>query len=920
MKTLSTWIALPLFLAAAGFAAAQAELVPAGGREGIQEYRLEPNGLRVLLIPDASQPKVTVNLTVFVGSVHEDYGETGAAHLLEHMLFKGTPTYPDIYKALNERGASWNGSTWTDRTNYFETLPASDSNLEFGIRFEADRMVNSFVRQSDLDSEMTVVRNEFEMGENSPVSVLMERMVSTSYLFHGYGHSTIGARSDLEEIPITRLQSFYQRYYQPDNALLIVAGRFDEAKAKQTIAQYFGAIPKPERELPRLYTIEPPQDGERMVNLRRVGEVGAVGLAYHVPAGSHPDFPALEVISQVLAAEPTGRLYKRLVETKKAVNVSAFSFQMRDPASFMVLSEVRKDGSLQAVLDEAIAIVEGLEQEPVTPRELEQAINAIEKSRSLLFSNSQRLAIEMSEWAAMGDWRLFFVHGERLGELSPEKVTATAQRYLRRNNRTAGMFIPTQAPERVGIPQVENLEQQIAELRGGESAGAAAEQVEAFDTSPQNLEARVQRSTPLPGFQLATLPKETRGDRVIAQLDLYVGNPADLAGRMHVNEFVAAMLSRGTTEHTREELKTELDRLKASVRIFGGSNQTGVRIETLRASLPETLKLVIEMLRQPSFDPEELELLRRETLAALEEATKEPMALAPTRIRNHLFPPDHINYTPTIAEQIEQAESITVEQLRQFHADFYAPGAAYASIVGDFDAAEAGRLLADGLAGWEARRTSERIDPTYPQEPKTIDEVINTPDKENAMTVIADLIRVDREDPDYSALLIANHILGGEALSSRLGDRLRQKDGLSYGAGSQVAPDPRTDVCTFFGYAISAPQNVDGVQQGLFEELKRFHDQGVGEEELARAKESFLQELEVSLANDAVLAGLLSRDLLRGKTFEELAQRQAEIRALAKPEVDAAIRRFFDPASISIVKAGDMSKVAAATPQPTSGP
>jgi zinc protease len=195
MKARSTGAFLLLLLLTCSYALAEPELELTGGREGIQEYLLQDNGLKVLLIPDRSQPKVTVNLTVFVGSVHEDYGETGAAHLLEHMLFKGTPTFPDVYKALNQRGASWNGSTWTDRTNYYETMPASDDNLEFGIRFEADRLVHSFVRQGDLDSEMTVVRNEFEMGENSPTSVLLERMTSVSFLFHGYRHSTIGARS-----------------------------------------------------------------------------------------------------------------------------------------------------------------------------------------------------------------------------------------------------------------------------------------------------------------------------------------------------------------------------------------------------------------------------------------------------------------------------------------------------------------------------------------------------------------------------------------------------------------------------------------------------------------------------------------------------------------------------------------------------
>ena len=267
--------------------------------EGITEYHLE-NGLRVLLFPDPTRPKVTVNLTVLVGSRHEGYGETGMAHLLEHMVFKGTPTHPDIPGAMKERGAQFNGSTWVDRTNYYETLPASDQNLEFAIKLEADRMINSPIKAEDLATEFSVVRNEFEAGENSPERVLSQRMTAVAYEWHNYGKSTIGNRSDIERVPVDNLREFYKRFYQPDNAVLVVAGKFDETKALEYITKYFGAIPKPARKLPATYTEEPPQDGERMVTLRRVGDVGLVGLLYHVPAASHAEFPAVEILGQIL--------------------------------------------------------------------------------------------------------------------------------------------------------------------------------------------------------------------------------------------------------------------------------------------------------------------------------------------------------------------------------------------------------------------------------------------------------------------------------------------------------------------------------------------------------------------------------------------------------------------------------------------
>src|SRR6476659_24747 len=216
--------------------------------EGVTEYRLA-NGARVLLFPEQSRPTVTVNMTVLVGSRHEGYGEAGMAHLLEHLVFKGTPTFRDVPKALRDHGASFNGTTNVDRTNYFETLPATDENLAFGIRLEADRLVNSFVKREDLVSEMTVVRNEFERGENSPQGVLSQRIYAAAFEWHNYGKSTIGNFSDIERVPIENLQAFYKKYYQPDNVVLIVAGKFDEAKALALITKHFGPIPRPTRKL-----------------------------------------------------------------------------------------------------------------------------------------------------------------------------------------------------------------------------------------------------------------------------------------------------------------------------------------------------------------------------------------------------------------------------------------------------------------------------------------------------------------------------------------------------------------------------------------------------------------------------------------------------------------------------------------------
>src|SRR5450759_1832162 len=320
---------------ACALAAVSAQTLPAGVQKmasvgGITEYDY-PNGLKVLLYPDAADPKITVNVTYLVGSRHEGYGETGMAHLLEHMDFIETTNDRRIKDEIVAHAANWNGTTSDDRTNYYETVPSTDENLKWALGLEADRMVNVKFTKQILDTEMTVVRNEFERGENNPASILRERVASTAYLWHNYGKSTIGSKEDLEKVPVNRLAEFYKKYYQPDNAVLVVTGRLDDAKTLQMIADTLGKLPRPTRVLDQTYTVEPAQDGERFVSLRRVGQGQNLIVAYHTVSASHPDAAAMQVLSGVMSGgggggrggrggggPADGRLAKALVDTKLA--------------------------------------------------------------------------------------------------------------------------------------------------------------------------------------------------------------------------------------------------------------------------------------------------------------------------------------------------------------------------------------------------------------------------------------------------------------------------------------------------------------------------------------------------------------------------------------------------------------------------
>lgn len=917
---LAAWVTTPLPAQRAPQGKAQAAVPVKAERgatvEGITEYML-PNGLRVLLFPDESKPTTTVNITYFVGSRHESYGETGMAHLLEHLVFKGTPNHPNIPQELTERGARPNGTTWFDRTNYFETFSATADNLEWALDLEADRMVNSFIAKKDLDSEMTVVRNEFEMGENSPFRVLMERTLSTAYLWHNYGKSTIGSRADLENVPIERLQAFYRKYYQPDNAILVVAGKFDESEALRLIEEKFGRIPRPDRTGANViyptYTVEPTQDGEREVVVRRVGDVQYLMASYHVPPGSHEDFAAIDILAHVLGNSPSGRLYKALVETNKASRVGAFPFQLKEPGVLLLYAEVRAEDSLTEAREALVRTIDELATNPVTAEEVERARAALIKNIELTFNNSERIALDLSEWAAMGDWRLFFIHRDRLKQVQPEAVQRAALAYLKPTNRTIGMFIPTQEIDRAEIPAAPDIVALVKDYRGDEAVAAG----EAFDPSPANIESRTRRTTLPSGMKMALLPKKTRGETVVANITLRLGTEETLTGRATAASLAGNMLMRGTKKRSRQEIRDEFDRLKSSVRVFGSATQAGAVIETTRENLPATLRLVAEVLKEPAFDPAEFETLKQEQLASLEAQKSEPTARGDIAFSRHLspFPKGHPHYTATIEERIEAVRATTLDDVRAFYNDFYGAGSGTMAVVGDFDADEIAKIAEEAFGNWTAKTAFERIAEAYRDVPAG-DITIETPDKANAFFLAGLNLNLRDDDADYPAMVLANYILGGGFLNSRLATRIRQQDGLSYGVGSMFNANPIDRRGQFVAYAIYAPENVDRLEAAFREEIERALKDGFTAEEVEAAKAGYLQAQQVRRSQDAALASSLGTGLYLDRTLSFDAELEAKIAALKPEQLHEAMRRHIDPKKITVVKAGDFGKLKASGQQP----
>ncbi len=877
--------------------------------EGITEYMLG-NGMKVLLFPDPSKQTATVNITYLVGSRHEGYGETGMAHLLEHMVFKGSTKHTDIPKELSDHGARPNGTTWLDRTNYFETFAATEENLRWALDLESDRMINSFIKKEELDKEFSVVRNEFESGENNPESVLSERIIATSYLWHNYGNSTIGSREDIERVPIDNLQAFYRKYYQPDNAVLLVAGKFDEAKTLKMInEEYFGGIARPTRKLQPTYTVEPTQDGERSVTLRRVGDVQSIGAAYHICASSHPDYAALDLLQVILTSEPAGTLYKALIDSKKASYQYAYSFTNKDPTFLYFGAGVLKDKDLEDAKKTMLSTLDAVPTMEISKEDVERAKNDILKNFGITFQSSDKIGLQLSEYIGAGDWRLAFLYRDAVTKATLDDVKRVAKFYFKPSNRTIGLFIPEEKPERVIIPATPDVDALVKDYKGK----ALIAQGEAFDPSPANIESRTKRGQEASGIEFALLPKSTRGNAVRTNITLRIGDEQSLQNKSTIAGFTASMLNKGTKTMSRQQLKDTLDKLKAQVNIGGGGNSVSASIETTKENLPKVLAIVTDILKNPTFDAEEFEKLRQESLAGIESQKSDPQGLAFNAFQRTMnpYPKSDIRYVATIDEQLENTKAVKVEDLKKFYNDFYGASAATVSVVGDFDEANVRKIISTNFGSWKSPIPFKRIQAVFQDIAPTAN-AIKTPDKANALFLAGQNLQLQDTDPDYAGLVLGNYMLGGGFLSSRLAVRIRQKEGISYGVGSNLSGSPMDKSGNFMTYAIYAPENAEKLEKAFYEEITKVVTEGFTADELKAAKAGWLQSRSVSRSQDNELSSRLNNYLYLDRTLQFDADFEKQIEAITVEQVNGAMKKFIDPKKITIVKAGDFDKKVAA--------
>ena len=858
--------------------------------EGITEYQLA-NGLRILLAPDAGNDRVTVNMTYMVGSRHEGYGETGMAHLLEHLIFKGSPKTPNPKGEFGRRGFTFNGTTSVDRTNYFATFETSQPSLDWYLGWQADAMINSFIARKDLDSEMTVVRNEYEQAQSNPVQVLIERVKASAYIWHNYGKATLGAKSDIENVDIAKLQSFYRRFYRPDNAVITIAGKFDAAATLASIALHFGKLAIPDGPIPNTYTLDAAQDGERSVVLRRPAATQMIINGYHTPPVLHRDSIPLALLNLVLTAPPSGRLNKALVETQQAKSVFGAPHNFREAGLMMYGAEigVSDTGQLQTkILQDT---VEGVGQRSVTQEEFDRAKIALVKGFEYIMSKSDFIAASVAESAALGDWRNLFFARDRVASVTLDDVNRVAKTYFVASNRTSGHLIPTPMPVRSPEPKPLDV---AAHMAGAEFKAQGDTLVE-FDYSFANLQKTGQMSTLAQGIKLGVLSKPVRGDVVTVRFQLRFGELTSLANRQAAGSITASMIDRGTDQYTRQQIQDKLAGLGAFTNFVGGPQGAEGSIVVKKQNLPETLKLFVHLLKSPNFPSQEFEEVKFGLIKTVEGQLLDPSSQANVEFNRHSSPynPGDARYAYTSQEWLDQLKAVTRQQVVDFHTQFYGAQFAEVVVLGPVDAQEVSKQVANLLENWRAPMVWERVPfPYFKKTPTRL--VYDTPDKSNAALRARLQLELGDKEVQRWPLELASRMFGVGS-GSRLGKRLREQLGLSYSVGSRYNQSRHERMAIWSIDADVSPSNLAQAETSIRQELASSLANGFTAQEFENAKRQWLAERRRGRSGDEHAMTMMRAVQEFDQDWDLPLKNDALIANLTLEQVNSAWRKYISP-------------------------
>ncbi len=864
---------------------------------GIDEYQLESNGLRVLLQPKKVAPTVTFMVTYHVGSRNEVTGTTGATHLLEHLMFKGTEKFDrskgtGFDQVLERVGAETNATTWHDRTNYFATVPTQA--LPVLVEIEADRMRNLSLREDDRRPEMTVVRNEFERGENMPQSALDKEIWSAAFIAHPYHHDTIGWRSDIERVPIEKLREFYNTYYWPNNATATVIGDFDPAEALKIIAKNYGPIPRSPHLFPEVYTQEPEQTGQRRVRIERAGEVGVVELAHKIPPATHADWPAIKVLSAILTDGKTSRCYRALTDKNFTIEVSAFAGFNRDPSIHSITADLAVDAKHDDVEKRLVAEIERVKSEGVTPAEVQTAVAKLLAERAYSLDGSFATAAVINECIAVGDWSLFVTLDDKFKAVTPAEVQRVAKKYFTERHSVAGWFVPSDENSR-GDDVAETTQDEKIKPKEVKPPQAPSSELPA--PAPTKIAEHSTREK-VAGVDLVVCPTDVK-DVVTIRGSIGAGESA--SPNRALAHLVAGMLERGTKKRDQFQIADLLEKVGVVLEFKVGTETVEFTARCLTPDVPLVIELIAEQLRQPAFLPEELKKLKTQLISETQQTLEDTDTQAAIAFSQSIFPPGHPGRKASVPELVKGFESAKLEDVIAFHREVYGPAPLRIVAVGDVVPAKVKAEIAKAFDGWSG---GKQLAPPSQTPAPGGEKVVSMPDKTSVSVVIGQPISLRASDPQWLALDLANAVLG-RSFTSRLMGNVRDREGLTYGIGSKIGGDTFRPGA-WYVKGTFAPALLERGLESTWREIKDWQSKGVTAAEFAYRQSALAGQFAVTLETTEGLSEQLLRAMERGFDLRWLDEYPSKLRALTLDEVNSVIRAQLDPAKMTTIKAGTL--------------
>lgn len=911
--------------------------------DGVEEFRLKKNGLTVLLAEQHLAPVVAVLMVYRIGSRNEAVGYTGSTHFLEHMMFKGTRLHDPLKgtgldDVLKPIGGINNGTTAQDRTTYWEVVPKA--NLDLCIELEADRMRGLLLRDSDRQQEMTVVRNELERGEDDPDSLLMDDLFAIGFKEHPYHHPVIGWRSDVENVPTTRLKKFYDDFYWPQNATLIISGDFDKKDALERIGKRFNRIGRAPHAMPNVYTTEPPQEGERRFLVERGQDVPRLIIGYHTPAANNKDTYALEVMQSIMGSKgkPSGRLYKALIEKGIATDVWAFNHVLRDPGMFIAGATPAAGTTLEGLEKALINELEEMTRNAPSPDEVKRGAQEITRRYRLDNVDPLSRAEQLSEGVAVADWKWWINYPANISKVTPADVLRVAKKYIKPASLTVGYYKPrkeegkaTETEAAEAAPQTKTSEPEKEEQSAGKP-----EEVKA--SLPEDARATSEDPTPTPdrtttGAVRLSLVSSDRGKGAIASrvermkfsngltvlvLPIKGSGVVSISGRIKAGRYfrepertkvpglMADLLTAGSKQYSKLQISELLEQMGTSLDFAVDSYFLSFGTDVIKEDLDRLVSVLSDCLKNPLFREDELNKAKTILISEIEEQSADTTSNAINVFARSLFKETSPHYSKPFADQIKEIPQIKVSDIKTFHNRQVHPANTVIVFAGDIDRDRVVELVESNFNDWTGGQPSKIVvgkDQLSPP-PQKKEIITRLKDKANVDVVTGKPVPISIKSKDYFAAQLGNSALGYDPFSSRLAP-IRDRMGLSYSINSFIE-DPAFEYSAWtIRYSVN-PKNFERAKKAVSDIVGTYLREGITEDELGREKGHLAGVYVVGNRTPRAIAARLAYYEMLGLPLSFMDEYESRLRQPKKEDVNKAVRSFMGLDSAVTSAAGSL--------------